>query len=139
MTDAVIQFNYSDNIYLVSFYRKANSFPNEIGKSLITFLNAIDEDDGRKGRLNWENVVMRLLADFVEEVDRNDGIKIIREVEKDDKSFIYRWIITPVNDLYMNEKLPYIKAINVDLMYQIGQKKIFNGLLSDLEKIKLEE
>ena len=134
MTDAVIQFDYSDGVHLSSFYKRSDTFTEDIINKFQEFCNKIDlEEQYATGRLNWGYIVSRLICDFVRYVDRNDNIKMVPEASDEDGTFIYRWIISPIEDKFRDNNIPLIETLYFDITYQISKRTEYKGLLSEFK------
>ena len=134
MTDSVIQFNYSDNTYLTSIYVRANTHIETFIPQLKKICDDIDSSEKNyNGRLNWENMVLEIISHIVQWVNRPDGIKIIIETPDCDCNTIYKHTITPIGYIYSDKNIQTSKTLNINSIYPLLKKEIFNGILHDFD------
>jgi len=143
MTDSVIQFNYSDGKHLTTIYVRANTHHEDFIPILEEICADIDNAERfNGGRLNWGNFCLEMIKRLCKWVDRPDGIKIITETNDKNCNTIYKHVIEPISDKYLDFTLQTSKTLNITSKYQIGGELIFNGTLYDFVielKSKIED
>jgi len=126
-TDAVIQFKYSDGVYLTAIYKRYDCFPDNIFKSLKRYLEVTEN-------VQCDFMVAEIISRFVEDSDNRKGIKMLYRMPlKKDSSFIYLWEIYPKEDDYGNESIPFDKSICINIWQGNKKKLIYSGSISDFK------
>ena len=126
-TDAIIQFKYSDDIHITSIYKRYDSFPIEIIKSLKDYLSSTKNEQ-------WDFIVADIISRFVNDSDNRKGIKMLHRMPtENDCSFIYLWQIFPKEEYFTNPKIPFEKSIYVNLWLGNMKKLIYSGSILDFK------
>ena len=134
MTDAILNFFYSDGVHLVSLYKRADCY--DLPSDFKSILEKIDREElHQEGKLNFGFWVSRVIYGILQDRHDNTSVKMCTHPREDDSSFIFNIDIIPTED-YTNLKIPIPDSVKIKVVYQSNKALIFEGLLSEF--IKLE-
>ncbi len=126
MTDSIIQFNYSDGVFMTAIYIKSDSHQDTFIPQLFNIIKTCEYTNKRRG---WAYVVAEIVSNLVEKYE--GLVKFILESQIEPSHVIYKYSITVENELYNNESNKLVDFLKIKYF---DEEEGFDGLLKDFEK-----
>ena len=124
MTDTIVQFRYSDDVFMTAIYIKSDSHQENFIPLLIGIVSDCEKIHQKRG---WAYVVAEIVSKIVS--DFNGLVKFILESQIEPTNCIYKYSITISEDLYCkqdNKLFDYLRIKYLDEEYKLKEliKKI---------------
>ena len=132
MTDSVLQFNYSDNVHIVSIYIRSDTHEEDFIPFLCDVIKTCEHTSRNR---SWNYTVAEIVAKIINKYD--SGVKFIFETKDKDCRVIYKHTISILDDYYNydfsfnNSNVKLIDYVIIDSKYPISKNKIFKGKIVD--------
>lgn len=135
--NSVLEFKWGDGSPYCAIYVHSDTYIEEFIPELLEIFTKLDEDSSYRGRLNWDFLVSDVVKFLLGSRSKN---KIVRpDGHEEDKSFINRYIISPVSDLYVDKDNYIGECVNVSVKNQFSEEWKYEGALAEYNPDKTDE
>lgn len=126
MTDSIIQFKYSDDVFMTGIYIKSDTHQEKFIPLLLDIVKSCEHINNRRG---WAYVVAEIVAKITNKHD--ESVTFILESQIETSFAVYKYSVTVSEDLYSDKENRLIDYLKIKYFHD---EDGFDGLLKDFEK-----